>query len=181
MRNLALILVCLVACDRPAPPPSGALDPQTAAALRADAEQMLRDVDAGNWDALPSHLAPDASVFDSDEDDRPLQVYGREAVTAYFQRFGRVAKEKRLKFKTTILKEDCRGTATMGFCALEFDQMMTVGDETAGPFKFRGTLVSRKDGDRWLWEHVHGSFREFPAPPVEPPPAASPAAPPASP
>jgi hypothetical protein len=53
----------------------------------------------------------------------------------------------------------------MGYCAVEFDQMFTMGGQTMGPMKFRGTAVSRKVDNVWKLEHWHGSFRELPVMP----------------
>jgi ketosteroid isomerase-like protein len=122
----------------------------TTASLSPDAETMLDD---------------ESIVLDLDENNHPVRYQGRDKVIQYFRSLEQGAKAQGLKFKTTIAKNDCSATATMGYCVVEFDQTITAGGQSMGPFKLRATLISRKVGDDWRWTHWHGSFREIPGPP----------------
>src|SRR6185369_696725 len=99
-----------------------------------------------------------------DENNHPVRYQGREKVTQYFHNLEQGAKAQGLKFKSTITKNDCSATTNVGYCVVEFDQTISAGGQTMGPFKFRATVVARKVGDEWRWTHWHGSFREMPAP-----------------
>lgn len=148
---------------------SSAWDAAATAALRADCEGMLKAIDAGDFAFMTSKLDADVIVYDMDENNAMVRFQGPEAVKAYFAHFEEIAKSQGFKFASTVVSCDAHATSTVGFCAMEFDQTLTAGGQTMGPFKFRGTLVARKVGDAWKWVHWHGSFREAPAaPPAEP-------------
>lgn len=156
------IALALVACGRAA---SSQWDPQASSALRAQPESILRDLDAGNFDGMLAKIDDESIVLDLDENNQPVRYEGREKVTQYFRHLEQGAKAQGLKFKTTIAKNDCSATASIGYCVVEFDQTILAGGQNMGPFKFRATIISRKLGDEWRWTHWHGSFREMPSSP----------------
>jgi ketosteroid isomerase-like protein len=168
-RFAAGLALGLVGCGGAA---SAQWDAQSSAALRAQPEALLHHLDAGNFDALIANLDDDSLVLDLDENNHPVRYQGREEVTRYFRGLEQGAKAQGLKFKSTIVRNDCSATPVVGYCVVEFDQTITAGGSTMGPFKFRGTVVARKVGETWRWSHWHGSFREVPAAAPAPAPAA---------
>lgn len=140
-------------------------DAQASTALRGMPEGILHDLDSGNVADIVSKMDDDAIVLDLDENNKPVRFQGREKVKEYFGGLEQGMKAQGLKFKSTLARNDCTATAQIGYCVVEFDQTISAGGQTMGPFKFRSTLVARKVGEDWRWTHWHGSFREQPAPP----------------
>lgn len=168
MRYFALfLLVGVVSCARTTPE-TGAWDPAATASLEAEPEAMLKDIDAGNFDAMIAKMDSGSVAFDYDEKNNPVRIEGAENIRKFFDGYGKMMKEQQMKLTSTPVSKHCQATASMGYCALEFDQSMTANGQTMGPFKFRGTLVARRDGAGWKWVHWHGSFRELPAAPSAP-------------
>jgi hypothetical protein len=138
-------------------------DARAASSLRAEPEALLRDIDAGNAADMLARMDEDSVVLDFDENNHPVRYEGRAKVAEYFGGLEKAVKSGSVHFKSKIARSDCMATAAVGYCVVEFDQMVTAGEQTTGPFKFRGTLVARRVGEDWKWTHWHGSFRELPA------------------
>lgn len=160
---LAMCVFGLMGCSA-----SSKWDPQGAESLKQLATKVLTDLDAGNFQAMFAGADSNVVVLDFDENNAPFRVDGLVAANAFMAHMAEVAQSQGLKFTSTPVRSDAWATATMGYCIVEYDQSVTVGGQTMGPFKFRGTLVARRDGDRWSTTHWHGSFRETP-PPMPPP------------
>jgi hypothetical protein len=139
-------------------------DPRASSALQVQSATLLKDLDTGNFDAMLASVDDESIVLDLDENNQPVRFQGREKVTGYFRRLEAGAKAQGLKFRSTIAHNDCSATAAMGYCVIEFDQVISAGGQTMGPFKFRATAVYRKVGSDWRWTHWHGSIREAPPP-----------------
>jgi ketosteroid isomerase-like protein len=137
-------------------------DPKAAAALKTEPADMLADIDAGDFDAMMAKMDKDPVVFDFDEKGAPVTARGMDEVRAMFDRYKALMKDQGLRFKSTLVRNDCYAVGNMGYCLVEFDQTATAGGQAVGPYKFRGTLVLRKVGNDWKWTHWHGSFREMP-------------------
>jgi ketosteroid isomerase-like protein len=172
MRKTALLLCSIGLAGCPAPPappalpaPSSDWNAQDSASLKPEIEGMLKSIDAGDFQAMIAKMDADATVFDFDADNKPIKMGSKAEVEKTFAGMAEMVKSQGLKFGSTIVSNDCHANAMMGFCAVEFDQTITAGGNTMGPFKFRGTLVARKLGGQWRWAHWHGSFREMPAMP----------------
>jgi ketosteroid isomerase-like protein len=149
----------LVACGSA----SSQWDPHAAAALQTQSADLLHNLDAGNFDAMLATIDDESIVLDLDENNQPVRFQGREKVMEYFRHLEAGAKAQGLKFQSTIARNDCSSTPAMGYCVVEFDQRISAGGQTMGPFKFRATAVYRKVGSDWRWSHWHGSLREAPA------------------
>jgi hypothetical protein len=162
----------LVACGGAT---SSQWDAQAATALHAQPEAMLHDLDTGNFDAMLAMLDDAPTVLDLDENNQPVRYDGRDKVTEYMRSLEKGMKAQGLKFHSTIQKNDCRATDAIGYCVVEFDQTISAGGQTMGPFKFRATFVGHKVGSDWRLTQWHGSFREAPAPSPSPSGAAAPA------
>ena len=144
-------------------PPSSAWDTTAAAELKAQNEKMFADIDAGNTDALTNLMSSEGIIYDIDPNNMPIAKRGAAEIKAYMDQVASEMKTAGGTVKTTVVRDDCYAVGVMGYCAVEFDQMYTMGGQTMGPMKFRGTTVARKVDNAWKWEHWHGSFREFPA------------------
>ena len=146
--------------------PSSEWDTAAAAELKAQTEKMFADIDAGNNDALTNMMASDGIIYDIDPNNMPVAKRGAAEIRAYMDQITTEMKAAGGSAKTTVVRNDCYAVAVMGYCAVEFDQMYTMGGQTMGPMKFRGTAVARKVDGQWKWEHWHGSFRELPVMPA---------------
>ena len=161
MRTL-IVGVLVLAAAGCATPPSSDWDEQATASLKGDVETLLKSIDSGDFAAITAKMEPDVVVFDFDEKNQPMRASGLAEWKQYMTTFESVAKSQGLKFASTLKTSVCHATVVMGYCAVEFDQTMTAGGQTQGPFKFRGTLAARKVGGAWRWVHWHGSFAELP-------------------
>jgi ketosteroid isomerase-like protein len=123
---------------------------------------MFADIDAGNIDALTNRMSNDAIIFDLDPNNVPVEKRGAAEIRAYMDQIASEMKAAGGTVTTAVVRNDCYAVAVMGYCAVEFDQMYSMGGQTMGPMKFRGTAVARKVDGEWKWEHWHGSFRELP-------------------
>jgi hypothetical protein len=167
MRFVALALLAIVGC-RGGKRTSSDWDADATAKVSANVDQMFADIDAGNFAAMTDALDADASAYDVDPGGKPVAMYGRDGVKSYFDTMAPTGGAPAPTMHSTIKKKDCHATGVMGYCAVEFDQSVTVGGVDAGTFHFRGTLISRKVGEDWKWVHWHGSFAELPAPQAAP-------------
>jgi ketosteroid isomerase-like protein len=166
---MRLMPVVLTLCAANAAAQTTVWDAQATALLKQEPVTMLKNVDAGNFDAMLQNADKDAIVFDFDENNNPVRLQGSAAMKKFFDAMSQSMKKQAMSFKSTLVKNECFASPAQGFCAVEFDQSIIAGGKTMGPFKFRGTLVARKTDAGWRWLHWHGSFRELPA---APPPAA---------
>jgi ketosteroid isomerase-like protein len=160
MRRLVMGLTLVVALGCSAP--SSEWDTQATASLKAEAEWMLKAIDSGDIAGMVSRMDQDVMVFDIDDKNQPVRATGLDQAKQYMGQMENAMKTQGLKFASSVRANECHANQTMGFCAVEFDQIVASGGQTMGPFKFRGTLIARKVGDSWRWVHWHGSFAEFP-------------------
>ena len=157
-----LALGCWLGCSPPPAPPSSDWDVAATDAVKAEVDRMFKDIDAGNFEVMLGRMDTDATAFDFDANNNPVSMHGIDEIRSYFGQYEQGMKEGGMAMKSQVSRTDCRATPVMGYCAVEFDQTVTQGGQTMGPFKFRGTLVARKIGETWKWTHWHGSFREPP-------------------
>jgi len=154
-------LLIMVGCGGGAP--AGGTTP-----ARVDAQELegfvrglLDDFTRGDFAALKASACPQAVVFDTDENGRPVDVRGREDVNAYLDHIQELI-DGGMQLSTTITDLQCRPMVSGGVCMVKMDQTITADGEEQGPFHFRGTFVVEKVGDRWIWAHWHGSLAEMP-------------------
>jgi hypothetical protein len=140
--------------------PSSAWDTAAAAELQAQSAKMFADIDAGNIDAVTSMMSSDGILFDLDPHNVPVARRSAAEIKAYMDQVASEMKTAGGTVTTTVVRNDCYAVAVMGYCAVEFDQVFTMGGQAMGPVKLRGTTVARKVDDVWKWEHWHGSYRE---------------------
>lgn len=165
---IALCLLGIMGCAA-----SSAWDPQGAEALKEKAAKVLRDIDAGDFMAMIAEADSNLVIMDFDDNNNPMRASGIGEARAFMNRMAEMAQSQGLKFTSTMVGSEAWATATMGYCVVEYDQSITAGGQTMGPFKFRGTMIARREGNRWLMTHWHGSFRETPPPMAAPDSAAA--------
>ena len=135
---------------------------QAADELKGKTEQMFRDIDFGNGTALMAWADKNTVMFDLDMNNNPVTARGTDDVGKYFAAMQAGVMDKGLSFRSRIVRQDCAATTVMGVCAVDFDQTISQGGQSMGPFKYRGTLVAHKANGDWQWVHWHSSFRELP-------------------
>jgi hypothetical protein len=171
MRALIIpALLAVAACT-----PSSGWDAGSADALKQASVDLLHHLDAGEFTEMIADADPALVIMDFDENNVPMRVDGVEAARAFFARLGESAKAQNIRFKSTITRNDAWATAAMGYGIVEYDQTITVGEQVMGPFKFRGTLIARRDAGKWRMTQWHGSFSVMPAAAAGPEPPAAPA------
>lgn len=162
----ALLTVCLAAsllgisgCA-----PSSQWDPQSAEPIKQLSVDLLRNLDSGDYMAMIAGADSNLVIMDFDENNVPFRADGIGEARAFMARLADVAKSQDVKFTSTITRNDAWATPTMGYSIVEYEQTISAGGQTMGPFKFRGTLVARREGRSWIMTHWHGSFSEMPPP-----------------
>lgn len=163
----ALFLLGIMGCAA-----SSGWDSQAAESLKQVSVKLLQNIDAGDFMAMIAESDSNVVIMDFDENNAPVRADGIGEARAFMTHMTELAKDQGLKFTSTIVRNDAWATATMGYSVVEYDQTLRAGGQTMGPFKFRGTLIARHEGDRWIITHWHGSFRETPPPMAMPDQAA---------
>ena len=159
--KLVAVTVLAAGCGG-AQKPSTAWNPKAQDELKAQVTQLFHNLDALDFKGMAAMFDENPIVFDVDPGNAIVAFYGQKETMGYVDAFAAGAKQGGLKVQSTINRVDCEATDGFGFCTVEFDQMIEMGGQKAGPFKFRGTGVGRKVGGQWKWAHWHGSFREAP-------------------
>ena len=168
MRHFSQILLCLTAvgCATAGQnlPADKIEDPEASASL----EQFLRDgftaADKGDFSYWSNSACPDALMWDVDEKGVPFAAKGKEAVKAAMDGFAKMIQDSHGSMKSDLTNLFCRSSTNVGFCAVEFSQVMTMNGQAMPAMKFRGTAVARRFQDKWIWTHWHASMNEAPAP-----------------
>lgn len=163
MKSISLFALILSSAAVACGGTSSAWDARAASSLRAEPEAVLHDIDTANVGDILARMDDESVVFDLDENNHPVRLQGRAKVTEYFGGLEKAVKSGNVRFDSKIERNDCVANAAFGYCVVEFDQTVTAGGQTMGPFKFRGTFVARRIGDAWRWTHWHGSLREAPS------------------
>jgi hypothetical protein len=142
-------------------------DPEAAESLKNEVVTLLGRLDAGDYVGMLANADSNVVIMDFDENNAPLRTDGIAESRAFMTRMTETAKSQGLKFTSTIVRNEAWTYGPMGYAVVDYDQTIAMGGQTMGPFKFRGTMVGRRAGDRWLMTHWHGSFRELPGAPAD--------------
>ena len=121
-------------------------DADATKSLEADVIDMFHSMDQADFDKLLDHMSPDATAFDMDMENHPVQMYGKAGIAEMFQGIKAAidASQGGMALQTTLVKHVVHATGVMGYAAVEFDQTITVGGQAMGPFKFRGSESTGK-------------------------------------
>jgi hypothetical protein len=134
-------------------------DAAAAKAIDAKVHAMFKAFDTGDVGPFVSGLDGVAITWDVGVEGEPLAANTREETQKLLEGYATWMKESGVTVKTTIHRSDCHSTASVGFCALEFDQVFTEKGEQSMQ-QFRATLVARMVDGEWRWAHWHASPRE---------------------
>lgn len=167
-RFLTLSAFILSACEPPpaapcpecpvAPPPvapSGAWDAKAGAQQKSAVEAMFKAMDSGNGEYFAKHADEDVVLFDVNAEGKPVARRGKRALE-YVERATKDMKDAGTSVQTTLGRTDCHGTDTVGFCAVEYKQVVTTNGKAGEPMDFFGTTVMHKVGDDWKLSHWRG-------------------------
>jgi hypothetical protein len=176
-------------------------DPENRASLEAFVRTGMDELSKGNMLWWGKTACPQAVMWDGDPTGNTTAARGKAEIDAALAEAQKMINAS-TQFATTTTNVDCRTTSLSGHCLVEFEQSVTQGGKTMGPFKFRGTLIAERNGEGWIWSHWHGSLAPgsakvspeqaaamaapapaaaAPAAPATPAAPAAPAAPPAAP
>jgi ketosteroid isomerase-like protein len=145
----------------PAAPAAAAMtgdwDPAAATAQKETVDRMFKALDNGNAEYFEKTMDEDMVIFDVDADGKPIARRGKRAVE-YINKMTKDMKDAGVTVQTTVGRTDCHGTATVGFCAIEFKQVVTKAGKAGEPMDMFGTTVMHKVGDDWKFAHWHGGL-----------------------
>ena len=180
MQRLQTILVAtLGACatePMPAPqtPATAQWDAGAAQEVQAEFARMFGMWEALDLEALKGELVEDGFLtsYDFDMDGKPMKMGSRDEAVRYMEAMIGPIKKSGGSFKIKQHSLECRATATLGYCAANFDLVATMADGTkmTQPTQVTGTMRKRDDG--WKWTHWHSSLAQMPSPPTPAPPPA---------
>jgi ketosteroid isomerase-like protein/quercetin dioxygenase-like cupin family protein len=179
--GIATLLLCACGAEQPMPPaqapqpPTAAMDESAAAELKAFNQQVFDAINAGDVAAFKGSIAADSFLvsFENGPDGTPVRVDSAEAEGSAMDQAMAAARAAGGKMQVTVKRADCRGTATFGTCAVEYDATMPMPGGHAMTLALRGLGVARKGADGWKWVAWHESPAALPP---APPQAAMPAA-----
>ena len=136
--------------------------PSAEASLRTKVETIFRDLNEMKFDAMRARTdIPELSVFDFDPENKPLDAYSGAEWNRVVDQYADMVKRGGA-LRTELKRIDVHASESFGYATVEFDQFFSMGGQTMGPFKFRGTMIVRREGEDWVWTHWHGSMRELP-------------------
>lgn len=137
-------------------------DDTATASLHAEVADMFNDMGAADFDKILAKISDDATAFDLDVKNAPVQIYGKAGVKAMFAELKQAidASQGGFKMDVSIVKHTTHATPIMGYSAVEFDQTVTMGDQKMGPLKLRASAVARRIDGKWHYDHWHLSLRE---------------------
>lgn len=144
-------------CATSMPTSGSAWDAKVSVELQAEPAEVMRKFDAGDVDALLGKLDDAPVVLDLDENDKPVRYEGREQVKRYFDGLRTAMKSQGLAFSTVVEKSQCHATQEVGYCVLDLDQSIRVGDQPAGQKRYRVSIVTRRVDGEWRWTLWHAS------------------------
>jgi len=165
--SLVLVSVLLAGPASAKKSASNDWDPAAASAIEAKIRAAFKDFDSGNMDTFMSWADTTAITWDIGMEGEPVTASTPGESKKMLEGYADMMKSGDMSVKTTMTKADCHATSSFGFCAIDFDQMVTAKGTPMPVMKFRATLVARMvDGD-WRWSHWHASWREPMAMPAE--------------
>ena len=126
--------------------------------VEARLRQIFDLMSTGNWDALRDDNDDSVSFFDYGVGLRPVQWFGIDAVNEAIDMWKR-EEELGRHMVLTVDRLDTHVVGDCGFCAVEFSFTVSANGREVITVPARGTSVFRREGDRWLCMHWHGSTR----------------------
>ncbi len=176
--TLALLSTLALGCATAGPTRTATMhDSENAASLEAFIRGGMDAMAKGDMTFWSKNACPQAVVWDTDPTGAAYAVSSKAEIDAMMAHYQQMLSSGQMQMTTTTKSVKCRTTSLSGHCLVEFEQSVTQGGQTMGPFKLRGTVIAERNGDGWIWTHWHGSF----APGSAKAPAAAEAAPPTAP
>ncbi|MGH7713432.1 MAG: nuclear transport factor 2 family protein [Gemmatimonadaceae bacterium] len=167
MRRIATLLIASVAaaCIQSSPPMADSAtvaqwDSSAANAVRASVQKGLDAFAAMDLEAIKSVLAQDSWVqtYDIDLENKPVRMATRDEAAKYAEDIFAEVKKMNGTLKVDTKVVDCRATATLGFCAAEYDFSATMPDGRTTTQPTHTTIVLARGADGWKWVHWHSSL-----------------------
>lgn len=172
MRALQILLMtALTGCLIPA---SSTWDAVSSEMVHAQLEALFVSIDQADSAALLASMDDSVILFDYDQDHRPLVAHDKVEAAKVLERLFAQREVAGGTIKSYLSGATCHATTRVGFCAIEYEQVLTRG-EAKSTLRYRATLVAREVEGHWLWVE----WQNTPLDPVPAPSAA--AAPPVAP
>lgn len=142
--------------------PKGSASPK----LSAQVKKTMDAFAAMDLEGFEAGLAADVTAFEIDMDGKPVRLGSHGEVVRFaretFAQLKKMGASAKLDFHAT----DCRETAMLAYCTVEFDFNATMPDGSAMSQPTRNTILLRKVGAGWKWAHWHSSLAVLPAAPA---------------
>jgi mannose-6-phosphate isomerase-like protein (cupin superfamily) len=175
LASIGAAVAAIGGCSCPPPPQAPTMAEWDAAAAneaKAQILDMFKRIDSGDTAGIEASLTEEGWVasYDHDGQGKPISYRSKKEAVELLKAMLEEAKKAGVKMSSNVKSHDCRATATVALCALEFDQSATTADAPASTMSFRATAGLRKGKDGWKWNMWHASFAKLPEPPPPPPP-----------
>lgn len=148
MRALQLVLMtALSGCLVPA---SSTWDAVSSEVLHAQLEALFASIDKADAPALLATMDDSVILYDYDQDHRPLVAHDKLGAAKVLDRLFAQRQVTGGTLQSYLSGATCHATTRVGFCAIEYEQVLTRGEDKS-TLRYRATLVAREVEGRWVW------------------------------
>lgn len=170
-RRMVLLAILLAACageTTPAEQTPAAVQRNDAAAreARAQVEKTMTAFAAMDREGFKAGLAEDVVAFEINLESKPVRLASRDESVRFAEETFAGIKKMDASMKLDFHATDCRATATLAYCTVEFDFKAAMPDGSTMTQPSRNTVVLRKGDDGWRWAHWHSSLSAAPPAPA---------------
>jgi len=145
-------------CARPSQSvPATQWDDTRASEVRAQVETTMNAFARFDLASFEAGLTPNVVAFEMDLETKPVRFGSRAEVSKWAEATFAELKKMGANATLDIHSNNCRATATVAFCTVEFDLKATMGDGTTMTQPSRNAVVLQNFGDGWKWTHWHSS------------------------
>ncbi len=166
-----LLLTALSGCLVPA---SSTWDAVSSEVLHGQLESLFASIDAADAPALLASMDESVILYDYDQDHRALVAHDKLGAAKVIDRLFAQRQVTGGTLKSYLSGATCHATTRVGFCAIEYEQVLTRGEDKR-TLRYRATLVAREVEGHWLW--VQWQNTPLDAVPTAGQPVAAPVAP----
>jgi ketosteroid isomerase-like protein len=161
---MVIVASMLAACSSPRSPDAASVQWSDSAAQQARAE-VVRTMNAFasmNVNTFKAGLDEGVVAFEMDGEGKPVRLGSRGAAVQYANTMFSQLRSASARIKLDIHSTNCRATAALAYCTVDFDAKVTMPDGSTMSQPTWNTVVLRKGEDGWKWIHWHSSLSVAP-------------------
>ncbi len=129
-------------------------DAETTASLEAHMDGLLAAMNGGDFSGLRAH-SNEVTIYDIGVEGSPISVRGDEWNTR-LETLVATLTAAGTTVTYVVSSTECHATSELGFCAVEYDAVVTAGDQSSSS-RWRITVVAHPSETGWKTVHFHNS------------------------